>query len=78
MSEDSVAASCFNHKGLGHHWRTIVAQKCPTSFLEKLIAYLCLIINLLQKRIYLLEKASNRNETPVFCDTLTNIKIDVI
>jgi hypothetical protein len=33
---------------------------------------------LLQKYDYLLWKASNRNETPLFCDTLTNIKIDII
>jgi hypothetical protein len=64
------AVSCINCKGLG--------QKCPTSFLEKLIAYLCLIINFLQKSNYLLGKTSNRNEIPVFCDTLTNIKIDVM
>jgi hypothetical protein len=43
------AASCINHEGLVHHWRTALAQKCPTAFLEKLIAYLCIIINLLQK-----------------------------
>lgn len=64
------AVSCISRKGLG--------QKCPTSFLEKLIAYLCLISNLLQKYNYLLGKVSNRNETPVFCDTLNCIKIDVI
>jgi hypothetical protein len=48
------AVGCINHKGLGRHWRTTVTRKCPTSFLEKLIAYLCLIINLLQKYDYLL------------------------
>lgn len=32
------AVSCISHKGLGHYWRTTVAQKCPTFILEKLIA----------------------------------------
>jgi hypothetical protein len=29
------ALRCMHHKGLGLHWRTTVAQKCPTLFLEK-------------------------------------------
>jgi hypothetical protein len=48
------AVGCVNHKGLGCHWRTSVAQKCPMFFLEKLVAYLCIIINLLQKCDYVL------------------------
>jgi hypothetical protein len=41
-------------KGLTLHWRTTLAQKLPTDYVEKLMAYQYHIINLHQKHDYLL------------------------
>jgi transposase-like protein len=63
-------------KGLALHWRTTLAKKLPTDYVEKLIAYQHHIINLRRKHDYLSGRMGNTDETPVFFDMLANTAVD--
>jgi hypothetical protein len=66
----------MRRKGLALCRRTTLAEKLPTDYIEKLIAYQRHIINLRQKHDYLLGQMGNAGETPVFFDMLTNTTVD--
>jgi hypothetical protein len=60
------AVRFMRHKGLALRWRTTLAKKLPTDYVEKLIAYQRHIINLRQKHDYLLAEMGNADETSLF------------
>jgi hypothetical protein len=70
------AVRFMRRKGLALRWRTTLAQKLPTDYVEKLIAYQCHIINLHQKHDYLLGQMGNADETPVFFVMPANTTVD--
>jgi hypothetical protein len=57
-------------------WSLCLAQKLPTDYVEKLIAYQCHINNLHRKHDYLLGQMGNADETPVFFDMPANTTVD--
>jgi hypothetical protein len=70
------AVRFMRHKGLAVCWRTTLAKKLPTDYIEKLIAYQRHIINLRRKHDYLLGQMGKANETPVFFDMVANTTVD--
>jgi hypothetical protein len=66
----------MRRKGLTLHQKTTLAQKLPTDYVEKLIAYQRYIINLPRKHDYLLGQMGIADETPVFFDMLANTTVD--
>jgi hypothetical protein len=63
-------------KVLALRQRTTLAQKLPTHYVEKLIAYQRHVINLRRKHDYLLGQMGNAEETPVFFDMPANTTVD--
>jgi hypothetical protein len=75
-ASNSWAERFMRHTGFALRRRTASAQKLPTDYAEKIIAYQCHIINLRRKHDYLLGQMGNADETPVFFDLPTNTTVD--
>jgi hypothetical protein len=70
------AVRFMRRKRLALHQRTTLAQKLPTDYAEKLIAYQHHVINLHRKHDYLLGQMDNADETPVFFYMQANTTVD--
>lgn len=66
----------MQRNGLCLRRRTSLAQRLPSDFTEKLVAFQRYVINLRKKHSYPLNQIGNADQTPVFFDMPTSVTVN--